>query len=167
MSDIAYPYREDRSCSGFFEFTNTGVQYADTGIVGLKQYMPFDQGGWAKVDGGGASSIYELDVDTGNFRVSDSLTCVATGAHVLYRRLRVPRDYGSWSSITFFVTKNTGGITSLTASLLKNATADAGINGRSVRVDSRPNTASQILTVPGQTSGAISRRSAKADSIGR
>jgi len=135
MSELSYPYREDRSCSGFFEFTNTGVQYADTGIVGLKHYASFDQGPWAKTETDGTSS-YALDVDSGNHRVSDSITSLTIGASYsrtsLWRRLRIPRDFGSWSSLTLFTRKNTASIVSFTTTIWKNATEDAGITDFSI-----------------------------------
>lgn len=135
MADISYPYREDRSCSGFFEFTNTGVQYADTGVRGLKQYANFDQGPWMKVDSSGTST-YAMDLDAGIYRLSESLTSdSATGGdHRLYRRMRVPRDFGHWLTLTMFARKNNGTVvTSLGVSIYKGATVDPTVNAFSIK----------------------------------
>lgn len=127
MAELRYPYREDWSWAGWFGFSTTGVQYADSGIKGLKRYAPFDQGEWFKQDDSGAS-LLARSFDAGTSRVTDALTSTIAGTYKLYRRLRLPRNFGSWSTVTLMVSKNASpSHTSLAVTMYQDAAADAGV----------------------------------------
>lgn len=134
MSDISYAHREDRSCSGFFEWTHTGVRYGHEGIQGLKHYAIFDQGPWLKVDTSNIQT-YSNTFDAGTGRVTDSVEAtLGAGTTFLYRRMRLPADFGSWINITLFTSKSSiaSGYGAFNVSLYKGSVVDPLVNQVSV-----------------------------------
>lgn len=130
MADMNFAYREDWSCSGFFGWSSTGVKMCDNGFHGLKHYITFDQGAWIKQDEAGAGGTLTQTFDTGTYRVTDSLTTSGAAYVAMYRRFRLPRDFGSWSNITLMSSRNASAdFIFLQATLYKGVSADAGLNG--------------------------------------
>lgn len=136
MPGASYAFREDWTASGFFGFSSTGVQYADRGIKGLRKYAPFDQGPWLKIDTLGTSD-YTMGYDGDTSRVFDQIEptvlSVGNGVFALYRRLRIPRDFGGFSGITLFSLRNSLEVYEMIVTMWANGVADTGVNAIRVK----------------------------------
>lgn len=157
MAGISYPYREDWSGSGFFGWDSTGVQYGHNGIKGLRHFAPFDEEEWRKLDVTGAC-IHGHEHDLLTSRLSERLTAVTVVAGVgfyrMYRRLRLPRDFGQWAFFTVFTKKEgpTAKITEATWGLQKNGVDDSSFHN----ISFLPDAASEWQQFTAATSDAYS-----------
>lgn len=129
---FVYQTHIDRVGPTTFICVPDGTKFGSRGTEGFRKFVPIPQSEWAKVDTAGTSALAYL-FDSATSRLTAELNPSATGTHKIRKRILLPRDHGSETTLGFrVITKRSGAITSLKISILKGGTADATINGSSI-----------------------------------
>lgn len=136
MPNAILMHMDDHFGSGQLVFKNNNVEYGDDGIKGLIDYVPMAQGDWDSFD---ASPHHEYDkrYDSGTSRVMAHIEAVMAGTSqtsYIRKRVLLPRNFGSIPTDGLrVITYRNGAITSLKAKLLFFGSADAAVNGVSIK----------------------------------
>ncbi len=126
--------RAEEVGSGHTKYTNTGVEYGDDGIKGLRNYVPLAQSEWLHDGTAGHTKSDEYDATT-----SRILTRITSGsAGTITSRMRkavlVPRDFWKFppSGFEFFVRGSATLPSAVTMTVKRLGTADDTVNDFSI-----------------------------------
>ena len=122
--------RCDEYAKGGWHALSSDVWYWHDGIKNFRHFIPFAQNDWAKEDAAGTSAL-SFPFDSGTGRISAEINPSVIGTHLIRKRIIAPRDFGIFAPTDpiVIVTKRSGAVTSVKATLFNGATMDPTVNG--------------------------------------
>lgn len=133
------PWKRGARCeeigNGHFKFLNTGVEYGDDGIKGLRKHVPLPQSEW--IHDGTANHVKSDQFDAGTSRMMTRIAATAGGAITsrMRKQIVVPRDFWKFPTLGFeMIVRGSNALpTAVTMTVKRLGTADANVNDLTIK----------------------------------